>query len=97
MRKYKNNVEETTQNKNKTQFKFKSINPIHQTNENRILTITTNDFQCESSLKLKKKWWNRSEKMKKNAEFKLYSTDIHMISRAKMKFLLKYSLHKKYN
>ena len=51
MRKYRNRVEETTQNKNRTQFKFKSINPVHQTNANKIITVTTNDVQCESSLK----------------------------------------------
>ena len=37
--------------KSKTQIKFDSINTIHQTNANRIITITTNDVQCESSVK----------------------------------------------
>ena len=30
---------------------MKNINPIHQTNANRIITVTTNDAQCESSFK----------------------------------------------
>ena len=51
MRKYKNKVQEIEQNKNKIQFKIKIINLIHQTNANRIITITMNDVQCESSVK----------------------------------------------
>ena len=51
IRKYKNRVEEIEQNKNRTQINFDSINSIHQTNANRIITVTTNDVQCESSLK----------------------------------------------
>ena len=51
MRKHKNKYEETQQSKNKIQIKFNSINPIHQTNANRIITVTTNDVQCESSVK----------------------------------------------
>jgi len=34
MQKSKNKDEETEQNKNRTQIKFDSINPIHQTNAN---------------------------------------------------------------
>jgi len=30
---------------------MKSINPFQQTNANRNITVTTNDVQCESSLK----------------------------------------------
>jgi len=48
---YKNKIEETKQHKKKIQFKMKSINPIHQTNANRIITVTTYDVQRESSLK----------------------------------------------
>ena len=51
MRKYKNIDEETKQNKNRLQFKFNSTNPIHQTNANRIIIVTMNDVQCESSVK----------------------------------------------
>jgi len=39
------------QNKNRIQFKIKSINPIHQTNANRIIIVIRNDVNCESSLK----------------------------------------------
>jgi len=51
MRKYKNRDEETEQNKNRTQIKFNRINPILQTNANWIITVTTNDVQCKSSVK----------------------------------------------
>ena len=51
MQKSKNKDEETEQNKNRTQIKFDSINPIHQTNANWISTVTTNDVQCESLVK----------------------------------------------
>ena len=34
----------TKQNKNIMQFKIKSINPVHQTNAIRIITITTNSL-----------------------------------------------------
>jgi len=36
---------------NKIQFKIKSINPIHQTNTNRIITVTKKVVKCESLLK----------------------------------------------
>ena len=51
MQKYKNRDKETGQNKNRIQFKFNNTNPIHQTNVNRIITVTTNGVQCESSVK----------------------------------------------
>jgi len=51
MWKYKNKIEETKQNKLRIQFKIKRINPIHQTNANRIIIVTMNDVQCKSSLK----------------------------------------------
>ena len=51
MQNHKNKDEETKQNKNIIQFKFNNINPIHQTNANGIITVTTNDVQCESSIK----------------------------------------------
>ena len=50
-KKYKNRDKETKQNKNRIQVKFKRINPIHQTNINRIIIVTTNDVQCENSIK----------------------------------------------
>ena len=37
--------------KKKHKFKFNRINPIHQTNAKRIITVTMNDVQCESSVK----------------------------------------------
>ena len=46
-----NKIEETEENKNIIQVKFNSINPIHETNVKWIITVTTNDVQCESSLK----------------------------------------------
>ena len=36
---------------NKIQFKFNIINPIHETNANQIIIVTTNDVQCESLVK----------------------------------------------
>ena len=51
MWKYKNKIEDIKQNKNKIHFNIKSINPIHQINANRIITVTRNDVQCESLLK----------------------------------------------
>ena len=48
MQKRKNKDEETEQDKNNTQIKFDSINQIHQTNANLIITVTTNDVQCEN-------------------------------------------------
>jgi len=51
MWKHKNRDEEIEQNKNITQIKFDSINPIHQTNANQIITVTTNNVQCESLVK----------------------------------------------
>ena len=51
MKTHKNRDEERKQNKNIIQVKFNSINPIHQTNANRIIIITTNDVQCETSVK----------------------------------------------
>ena len=51
MQKRKNKDEETEQDKNNTQIKFDSINQIHQTNANLIITVTTNDVQCESLVK----------------------------------------------
>jgi len=43
MQKHKNRDEEIEQNKNRIQLKFNSINPIHQTNANRIIIVTTNN------------------------------------------------------
>ena len=51
MQKHKNRDKEIEQNKNRIQIKINSINPIHQTNTNRIITVTTNDVQCKSSIK----------------------------------------------
>jgi len=51
MRKYKNRVEETEWNKNRTQIKFDNINQIHQTNANQMVIVIMNDVLCESSVK----------------------------------------------
>ena len=45
MWKHKNKDEETEHNKNRIRIKFNSINPIHQTDANWIITVTTNDLQ----------------------------------------------------
>ena len=45
MWKHKNKDEETEHNKNRIRIKFNSINPIHQTDANWIITVTTNDVQ----------------------------------------------------
>ena len=51
MWKHKNRDEEIEHNRKKIQIKFNEINPIHQTNSNRIITVTKNDVECESSVK----------------------------------------------
>ena len=51
MRKHKNRDEETKQYKSKTQIKFNSVNPIHQTNVNWIIIVTMNDVRRETSVK----------------------------------------------
>jgi len=39
------NTKTKIKKQNKTQIKFNSINPIHQTNANQIIKITMNDVQ----------------------------------------------------
>jgi len=58
--------EETKQKKNIIRFKFNSTNPIHQTNANQIITVTTNDVQCEGSVKCIRE--NSIESIPKNFE-----------------------------